>query len=267
MGNKPSSRQEAENTFNTSVLTKNITNQLSSTSQKVSATSVGIQDMEVVIGELDNCDFTGGQKISSKVVSTGSISEDTTNDLKTSTSTDLTNSATAKLEQSSGFLSMPADQQQTVKQTVNNSIQSITERTFSKEKLQEISSSAVLVQDMKVTILRCRNGKINLSQDLVSEVVAEAIVDDIMKNIMEDENLNKIANSLATEAKQENKGIFESLASMNGAFLGSSIALTICCVIILVVIMKVALSPAGQKALEQGAGGPKGAAMKGFKGG
>lgn len=211
---KSKSTQEVENTFNTTSLTKNVMQQITSTSQKVSAIGTNVQMLDVKVGNVTNCKFRTKQTIDSKIVSTGTITQDTTNNLKTLVTNDITNKANVSLSQTSGFLSLPADKQQSIKQTVNNSLISITERLFKVETLQELSSSVVNTQGEKVEIgnVDCtKNGDLDFTQDIVSKVVAEAIIDNLTKNIFNDETLNALSNEFKSESDQVNKGIFESL--------------------------------------------------------
>lgn len=271
---KSKKKQTIEQELNTDILTQNITEQMSETSQKVSATGANSQTMVVKLEWVKGCSLNFGQKIDSETTSTGVMSAQTVNDMQQEVENDISGKLQAELEQTEGFLSLPADTQSDVKTKVNTSIKNITKKVFNVKNMQEVVARQTNIQSGELTIkhYECTpENQIDISQDIVSQVVAKSAMDAVINNIIKDKTLNKVANDIGAKGKQKSKGIGDAVSTAAtgvGDGVGSAAAgigdgignaakgitgpmyasAAIVC-IICVVVAAVALSPAGQKGI------------------
>jgi hypothetical protein len=221
---------------------------ISSKSNKVTASGINLQDMELVIGRTSGrCNINASQKITSSQTTTGELSptdmKDLRNKIKAAADASIDQQAQAK---SGMFQTAPATSQNVsnYKNTVENKI----ENKVTDTQLQEISNSVFNKQTKKVTLGECTDdSKLDFSQDIVSQLVTEGVMKAVSQAVAGAET--EVATKLGV--KQSSKAEGEGLGGLIAAFFAGLtgiwgiIALVVCVAIIGAVIFL--LSPAGQE--------------------
>ena len=214
-----SSKQVIETTLETDVLNKNIQNFITNNSQKVSASGINRQEMEIILGDVIGCDLISEQTINSEVVTTGTLSEQKLQELKSTTDTHLDNNVDALMEKMTGFGSLQVgnDTEQDMKQTIKNKLKNITERTFDTTNYNELIAKSRNIQDKKYTIgnYDCtKGGSLNFKQDITSKLIATALTDQIVDTFLEDEQVVDVINQIETEQTNRDEGVGEAVEGM-----------------------------------------------------
>jgi hypothetical protein len=213
-----SSKQTVETTLQTEVLNKTIQNFITTNSQTVTASGSNIQKLDVEIGDVIGCNINFGQKIDSEVTSSGQLKTTELSDLQTKADTHLDNNVDALMEKMSGFASLQVgnNTQQSVKQTITNKLQNITEKTFETNNYNDIVASVVNIQAQKLKIgnFDCtKGGQLDMSQDISSKVIATALTDQLIDRFMKDEQVVDVINQIETEQANRDEGAGEAVAA------------------------------------------------------
>lgn len=243
-------KQEIKKKFNIDVLNKNISSQVSTNSQKVSASSTQVASLTIEIENVnEGCPVDVAQSIDATTVSDVSQVVENISKMESEVVNKLQQAASDDLKATGGFFATTKNRQ-SVEEEMNQSIKNIVQRTFKSENVQEVSANSISVATGKITIKNC-NAPIKASQDIVTETVVNAVMDNLVENIANDTTLNEIVQKANTKAEAEAAGFFESIgnAFAKNTRLFLIIAAVVC--LALVIIAIIAMSPGGQKALEQ----------------
>jgi len=250
---------EVKNKFNMSMVQQNIFEQTSKNSQKVSASATAAATFKIEIENVNaGCPVNIIQTVKAETISKVEQVLESMTQVISNVTTDIQNAAATELENTKGWLALSGGDRTSLQNDMNTALENITKRTFSSENVQTVGASAVSIANGILTIKNC-NAPINVQQDVVAQSVAEAMIESLTENIVNDTQLNKIVAEMNTKVENTQRGPFESIGSMIGDawWLIAVVGCLVC--ILLIVLLKVALSPAGQKAIESGG---KGGAMK-----
>lgn len=270
LGGSEPARQAITNELNTETLVQNTTNIMQTNTSETVAQSTNIQTLKVVLSNIKGCKFYATQEIDAETVAQADISTQTAADLATSATTHLTNELDSSLESDEGFMSMPSSDQADIRNSINNQITQITERTFKLDNLNKIMTESTNIQDATLTIdgYDCTvAGEIVIDQKIMSRVIAAASVSQILEAIMNDSTIQEAASRATSSSEQTSQGAGEALADVfegigAGLFgpmiaaagapaLASSASSSILCCCLVLFMMMGAMSPAGQGAISK----------------
>lgn len=250
MGAGNTKQQKIEQIFKTDVLNKEMQQFISNNSQKVTASGMNSQKLEVFIGgNLDGCDWKQSQSISSKVEATGELTVEQLADLKKTVETNLKNSANAELEQktSLGSIDFGSKSDQDIKTEIETTIDNITEQVFSQNNYNEVLATQTNIQKGKFTVLgsvSCReDGGIDLEQEITSQLVASTLTDSIIDAFMDSNIVNDVTNTSTATAKKKDEGFseisdsfFDGIANVVDSVMGGNALIIFIIVIIFLAI-------------------------------
>ena len=248
------SKAKTETNIDLKTINSAVNNFVSSKSNKVTASGINLNDMELVIGRTSgHCNITASQKITSTQTTTGELSPSDMKDLrskiKEATDTSIDQQAKAK---SGFFQTAPATSENisNYKNTVENKINN----TVTDTQIQDISNSVFNKNTKKVTLGECTDdSKLDFSQDIVSQLVTEGIMKGVTKAVEGSEA--DVSHKLGIKSSSESKGsgledviasIFAGLTSIYGI-----IGIIVVCICL--AFLAFALSPAGQDATKTAA--------------
>ena len=245
---------EVKNKFNMSMVQKNIFEQTSKNSQKVSSSATASATFKIEIENVNaGCPVNIIQTVKAESISRVDQVLESMTEVISNVTTDIQNAADTELKNTKGWLALSGGDRTSLQNEMNTALENITKRTFSSENVQNVGASAVSIANGILTIKNC-NAPINVEQDVVAQSIAEAMIESLTENIINDTQLNEVITKMNTKVENEQTGFFESIGkmfkSMNTFWL--ILGLVVC--VLLIVLMKVALSPAGQKAIESGGG-------------
>lgn len=244
----------------------------------VQSTDINLQQEMVVTGIKAYCkDLEIGQTIKGTIKTLQQFDEQSTMDLISNVTAEIDQKMQQGLSKSIGIggSSGKTTQYNAAKNEIMNEIKTeITSETINKQINKVVAGQNLLIENIVLDpcgtqvykelgylptkdVMKCLEtatcGKFD--QNIVINFVAESIGSKIANII----NKNEAAAKIKTEIAQDMKIKAEGLTALAGI---SGCGCVICVVVLLAVIAKVALSPAGQKAIEQGSSGPRGALMK-----
>lgn len=245
---------EVKNKFNMSMVQKNIFEQTSKNSQKVSASATAAATFKIEIENVNaGCPVNIIQTVKAEAISKVDQVLESMTEVISNVTTDIQNAADTELKNTKGWLALSGGDRTSLQTEMNTALENITKRTFSSENIQNVGASAVSIANGVLTIKNC-NAPINVQQDVVAQSIAEAMIESLTENIVNDTQLNEVITKMNTKIENEQTGFFESIGKMFKSMTGFWIILGLVTCVLLVVLMKVALSPAGQKAIESGGG-------------
>jgi hypothetical protein len=226
---------------------------LSTTTNIIKVDTNATNVLDIVVEEADNCPITGDQKITlkSQAISKSDIKDTSSieNTIKSSLENTLNNSA----ELTNGWLSIPGNANTNVIQNIKTDIQLAVEQTFTSDVLNEIVNSSFGSNNTKITMKKCKNSPINISQTLMFDILASNVLVKLEENLMKQETIASVINTADSSAKTTNKGAddfitatFDGIANVVGAVTGGYaaisfailfIVLSICCGCCLILMM------------------------------
>lgn len=243
-------KQEIKKKFKIDVLNKNISSQVSTNSQKVSASSSQFASLTIEIENVnEGCPVNVLQSIDAKVVSDVTQVVENISNMEAEVTNKLQQAASDDLKAVGGFFATTKNRQ-SVQEDMNQSIKNIVQRTFKSENVQQVSANSISVASGKITIKNC-NAPINATQDIVAETLVSAVMDNLVENISNDTTLNDIVQKANTKAEAESAGFFESIGNAFAKNTKLFVIIAIVIFLALVTLAVIALSPGGQKAIEQ----------------
>lgn len=242
--------QTIEQTFNLSAVNKSIFEQVTTNTQKVSASSTNIQSIGLnVKGSMIGCPFNATQKIKSETQTDASMATETILAMKNEITTEMQAGASAAIEKSTEAGNMQFGDKQNVKQETNMAIENIVDTTITTENLSEVISNAVNIQDNVMNIggdLDCQGEKMVLGQDISAKLVTKAVMGALTDALIENKTTNKLTATSDSEQKTENKGLADIIGTIFAGLTGPLIAVVVCVCIIMLAVTLFLLSPAGQ---------------------
>ena len=242
--------QTIEQTFNLSAVNKSIFEQVTTNTQKVSASSTNIQSIGLnVKGSMIGCPFNATQKIKSETQTDASMATETILAMKNEITTEMQAGASAAIEKSTEAANMQFGDKQNVKQETNMAIENIVDTTITTENLSEVISNAVNIQDNVMNIggdLDCQGEKMVLGQDISAKLVTKAVMGALTDALIENKTTNKLTATSDSEQKTENKGLADIIGTIFAGLTGPLIAVVVCVCIIMLAVTLFLLSPAGQ---------------------
>jgi hypothetical protein len=244
--------QTIEQTFNLSAVNKSIFEQVTTNTQKVSASSTNIQSIGLnVKGSMIGCPFNATQKIKSETQTDAAMATETILAMKNEITTEMQAGASAAIEKSTEAGNMQFGDKQNVKQETNMAIENIVDTTITTENLSEVISNAVNIQDNVMNIggdLDCQGEKMVLGQDISAKLVTKAVMGALTDALIENKTTNKLTATSDSEQKTENKGLADIIGTIFAGLTGPLIAVVVCVCIIMLAVTLFLLSPAGQNA-------------------
>lgn len=244
--------QSIEQTFNLSAINRSIYNQVTTNTQKVSASATNIQSLGLnVKGSMIGCPFNAMQKISSKTQTDVSQIPETILAMKNEITTEMQAGAQAAIEKATEVGNLQFGDKQNVKQDVNMAIENIIDTTITTENLNEVVTSAVNIQDNVMNIggdLDCQGEQITLGQDISAKLVTKSVMASLTQALIENKTTNKLTADLGASNKTENKGFSDLLSAFFAGLTGPLIAVVVCVCVIMIALTIFLLSPAGQNA-------------------
>ena len=260
---KGGNRTVIKNSFQTDIVNQNIFSKIVSNTSECSASQTAIQSVNVAIGIMhEGCPFTSSQTIDLDTTCLGDFNPQDIVDMSTEVSADVSSAAMSTIEQTAGFMQMTENKSET-ETSIKNAITNIVSKTLSYENVNSVATNAITIQDGKLTVGECY-APIIFDQNIKSRVIAEAITNSLITNIINDTTLNNIINDLDTNTNQEGQGIGGAFAeffggigdmfgNIFGALTGPLVVSASCLCLILIVFAAIALSPAGQGAINKAA--------------
>ena len=243
------SKSKTETNVDLTTINSAVNDFISSKSNKVTASGINLNDMELVIGRTSgHCNINASQKITSTQTTTGELSPSDMKDLRSKIKEAADASIDQQAQAKSGFFqTAPATSENisNYKNTVENKINN----TVTDTQIQDISNSVFNKNTKKVTLGECTDdSKLDFSQDIVSQLVTEGIMKGVSKAVAGAES--EVATKLGIKSSSESKGsgLEDVIASIFAGLTGiwGIIALILCVVCCGVLIFM--LSPAGQEA-------------------
>lgn len=249
------SKAKTETNIDLKTINSAVNDFVSSKSNKVTASGINLNDMELVIGRTSgHCNINASQKITSTQTTTGELSPSDMKDLRSKIKDATDASIDQQAKAKSGFFqTAPASSENisNYKKTVENKINN----TVTDTQIQDISNSVFNKNTKKVTLGECTDdSKLDFSQDIVSQLVTEGIMKGVTKAVAGAEA--DVSQKLGIKSSSESKGsgledviasIFAGLTSIYGI---------ICIIVVCICLAFLAfdLSPAGQKATTNASG-------------
>jgi hypothetical protein len=248
-------KSKTETNIDLKTINSTVNEFISSKSNKVTASGINLNDMELVIGRTSgHCNINASQKITSTQTTTGELSptdmKDLRNKIKESVDASIDQQAKAK---SGMFQTAPATSENisNYKKTVENKINN----KITDTQLQEISNSVFNKNTKKVTLGECTDdSKLDFSQDVVSQLVTQGVMKGVSQAVAGAET--EVAQKLGVKSSAESHGggledvigaIFAGLTGIWGI-----VAIVFICICL--AVLAFALSPAGQKATTNASG-------------
>ena len=242
--------QTIEQTFNLSAINKSIYNQVTTNTQKVSASSTNIQSIGLnVKGSMIGCPFNATQKIKAESQTDVSMVPETILAMKNEITTQMQAGAQAAIEKSTEAGNLQFGDDQNVKQEINMAIENIVETTITTENLSEVIANAVNIQENVMNIggdLDCQGEQITLGQDISAKLVTKAVMASLTEALIENKTTNQLVADAGASQKTENKGLADIIGTIFAGLTGPLIAVVVCVCIIMLAVTLFLLSPAGQ---------------------
>jgi hypothetical protein len=246
--------QTIEQTFNLSAVNKSIFEQVTTNTQKVSASSTNIQSIGLnVKGSMIGCPFTANQKIKSETQTDAAMATETILAMKNEITTEMQAGASAAIEKSTEAGNMQFGDKQNVKQETNMAIENIVDTTITTDNLSEVISNAVNIQENVMNIggdLDCQGEQMVLGQDISAKLITKAVMGALTDALIENKTTSKLTATSDAKQKTENKGLADIVGTFFEGITGPiKYALIACVLMICVVIIGLTvflLSPAGQ---------------------
>ena len=253
MGNRGSSSQSIDQTFNMSNINKSVYEQITKNTQETAASQANIQNLKVVMRNVRGCVANFGQTINAETQSSSTFTADTTTEIKNAITTEMKASADAAMEKSTqlGDLSslVGGKTNMDIKQTVNMEIENIVENTITTENLNKTVAEQVSIQNGQLIIdgYDCREGgQIDWNQNITAKLAATAITNAVAKAVSENKVLASLSASASGSSKSSGGGFAQLVDSIGGAISGPFMYIAICVVILIIGATIFLLSPAGQ---------------------
>ena len=252
MGNKASTSQSIEQTFNMSNVNKSIFEQITKNTQETAASQANIQNMKVVMRNVRGCNANFNQTIDAETQSSSEFSPETVTEIKNGITTEMKASADAAMEKSTqlgDLSSLLSDSDQDIKQTVNMEIENVVENTITTENMNKTVAEQVSIQNGQLVIdgYDCREGgQIDFSQNITAKLAAKAVTSAITKAVSENKVLAALAAEASADTSSSGGGFAELVDSIGAAFSGPFKYIAIVIVVLIVGALIFLLSPAGQ---------------------
>lgn len=246
--------QSIEQTFNMSAINKSIFEQVTTNTQKVSASSTNIQSIGLnVKGSMIGCPFNATQKIKAETQTDVSMVPETILAMKNEITTEMQAGAQAAIEKATEMGNFQIGDKQNLTQNVSMAIENVVDTTITTENLSEVISNAVNIQENVMNIggdLDCQGEQITLGQDISAKLVTKAVMASLTDALIENKTTNSLIANLGGSLKTENKGLADIVGTFFEGITGPiKYALIACVLMICVVIIGLTvflLSPAGQ---------------------
>jgi len=252
MGNKASTTQNIEQTFNMSNVNKSVFEQITKNTQETAASQANIQNMRVVMRNVRGCTTNLNQTIDAETQSSSEFSAETITEIKNAITTEMKASADAAMERSTqlgDLSSLLSDSDQNIQQTVNMEIENIVENTITTENVNKTIAEQVSIQNGQLIIdgYDCREGgQIDFSQNITAKLAADAVTGAITKAASENKVLAALAADASGSTSSKGGGFAELVDSIGAALSGPFMYIAICVVVMIIAALIFLLSPAGQ---------------------
>lgn len=252
MGQKASTTQNIEQTFNMSNVNKSVFEQITKNTQETAASQANIQNMKVVMRNVRGCNANLNQTIDAETQSSSEFSAETVADIKNAITTEMKASADAAMEKSTqlgDLSSLLSDSDQNIQQTVNMEIENVVENSITTENMNKTVAEQVSIQNGQLVIdgYDCREGgQIDFSQNITAKLAADAVTGAITKAASENKVLSTLAASAGASTASSGGGFAELVDSIGAAISGPFMYIAIVVVVMIIGALLFLLSPAGQ---------------------
>lgn len=253
MGNRGSSNQSIEQTFDMSTLNESIFEQITKNTQETMASQAGIQNLKVQLRNIRGCAASFNQTIDASTQSSSTFNAESSAQIKNAVETQMQAAADAAVEKSTqlGDLSslVGGETNMDIKQAVNMEVQNVIENTITTENLNKTVAEQVNIQNGELVIdgYDCREGgSIDWNQNMTAKLAASAITTALTSAVADNELLSSLSASAGATSTSTGGGFAELVDSIGAAISGPFLYIAIVVVILIIGAVIFLLSPAGQ---------------------
>ena len=247
--------QTIEQTFNLSAVNKSIYNQVTKNTQKVSGSQTNIQKMSLNIGgSMIDCPYTSSQTLDADMQADVAQIPNTILAMKNEISAEMQAGASAAMEKSTQAGNMQIGDKQNLQQSVNMEIKNIVDTTITTENLTELIMEQVSIQSDTINIggdLDCMGKPFDRTQNLTASLAAKSVQEALTDALIENKVTSGMVADLDAEVKSKAGGFAEMISAATGPMMASAIASVIGIVMVMLSVAIVAMSPAGQGAMNK----------------
>ena len=247
--------QTIEQTFNLSAINKSIYNQITKNTQSVAASQTSIQKMTMNIGgSMIQCPYTSAQTLDADMQADVEQIPNTIVEMKNEISAEMQAGASAAMEKSTQAGNMQFGDKQNLQQTVNMEIQNIVDTTIETTNVNNLVMEQVSIQSDTINIagdLDCMGAPFDRTQNLTAKLAAKSVQKALTDALIENKVTGGLTASLDAEVKSEAGGFAEMISAATGPMMASAIASVIGIVMVMLSVAIVAMSPAGQGAMNK----------------
>ena len=247
--------QSIEQTFNMSAVNSSIYNQITKNTQSVAASQTSIQKMTMNIGgSMIECPYSSAQTLDADMQADVEQIPNTILAMKNEISAEMQAGASAAMEKSTQAGNMQIGDKQNLQQTINMEIQNIVDTTVTTENINSLVMEQVSIQSDTINIagdLDCMGQPFDRTQNLTAKLAAKSVQKALTDALIENKVTSGMVASLDAEVKSKAGGFAEMISAATGPMMASAIASVIGIVMVMLSVAMVALSPAGQGAMNK----------------
>tara|TARA_X000000368_G_scaffold254082_1_gene200857 strand:+ start:667 stop:1446 length:780 start_codon:yes stop_codon:yes gene_type:complete len=247
--------QTIEQTFNMSAVNKSIYNQITKNTQSVGASQTSIQKMTMNIGgSMIACPYSSAQTLDADMQADVSQIPNTILAMKNEISAEMQAGASAAMEKSTQAGNMQFGDKQDLQQTINMEIENIVDTTVTTENVNNLVMEQVSIQSDTINIagdLDCMGQPFDRTQNLTAKLAAKSIQEALTDALIENKVTSGLTASLDADMKSKAGGFAEMISAATGPMMASAIASVIGIVMVMLSVAMVAMSPAGQGAMNK----------------
>ena len=247
--------QSIEQTFNMSAVNKSIYNQVTKNTQKVSGSQTNIQKMTLNVGgSMIACPYTSSQTLDADMQADVEQIPSTILAMKNEISAEMQAGASAAMEKSTQAGNMQIGDKQNLQQTVNMEIQNIVDTTITTNNLTELIMEQVSIQSDTINIggdLDCMGAPFDRTQNLTAKLAAKSVMEALTDALIVNKVTSGMAATVDADMKSKAGGFAEMISAATGPMMASAIASVVGIVMVMLSVAIVAMSPAGQGAMNK----------------
>ena len=247
--------QTIEQTFNLSAVNKSIYEQITKNTQSVAASQTSIQKMTMNIGgSMIECPYSSSQKLDADMQADVEQIPSTIVEMKNEISAEMQAGASAAMEKSTQAGNMQIGDKQNLQQSVNMEIENIVDTTITTENLTELIMEQVSIQSDTINIagdLDCMGEPFDRTQNLTASLAAKSVQEALTDALIENKVTSGMVATIDADMKSKAGGFAEMISAATGPMMASAIASVVGIVMVMLSVAIVAMSPAGQGAMNK----------------
>ena len=234
-GNSSKSAVQQTNEF----FNKTTNSFISENSQKVAASSVNVNSINLAKAKIKGCAVNLNQSIDATVVATGSMSTENVDQLTAKLKTDATTAIDNAAATKSGFLSPSVANSSSATTNLKTTVTNIIENTMVSKNVQDIFAAGRNnnAADLTGLELECTNDmppelrKLDVNQAIKSSVMAKGVANALTKALTDVVADNTVATEVKQTATTENKGLDDLVSAIFSGLTGiyGIVALVVIC--------------------------------------